>query len=113
MNGNYFIGHVKRRIVKLEDATTARVQFSCKNRPQGTSLDLPEGAHSNRAQASLDHSDDPIGVKVVQWTGEHDDPSSSDVAAFLDRDEPVQGARLIGDAQVVAEQAVRLDKEEP
>lgn len=105
MNNLFFRGRAKRRTVKLRDGNTAYVQFSTAHRPVGATLDLPDG---ERTLAQIDHTDAPIGVKVVEWSRDNDcaGVSLSEIDEFL-AGKPVPGARLMGDAQIVAEQAVR------
>lgn len=104
MSSTWFKGPARRRTVKMQDGNTALVQFSTPHRPPGSDIDLPPG----KASIVVDHNDQPIGVKVFAWSRDNDGKG----VPFDDVDravagEQVNGARCIGDAQIVAEGAVR------
>lgn len=108
----WFRGAARRRTVKMEDGNTASVQFSTPLRPLGSEVDLPSGVEM--ASVTVDHRDSPIGVKAIAWVLDNDGKAIS--LPEVDRalaGEPVQGALMIGDAQIIAETAVRkkTDKE--
>lgn len=103
----HFYGRVNRRVVKLKDSGTAHVQVSTQRHPLGSNIDPPEGIGST----SVDHSDEPIGVRMAVWhaTGEiGDGVEVHDVDSFAEGTPDAKGrARELGAAQIIAETAVR------
>jgi len=100
----WFTGPVKRRTVKLQDGNTALVQFSTLHRPVGSDVDLPPG----KSSVTIDHSDAPIGIKVIAWQLDNDGIGVTlpAIDRFLSGF-PEPGAREVGDAQIISEGALR------
>lgn len=104
----FFYGRINRRGgVKIKEGGVCHIQVSTSRHPLGSDIEAPDGIGST----TIDHTDEPIGVKMVAWhaTGEvGDGVEVHHVDSFAEGvPDPQSRAREIGDAEVIAETAVR------